>query len=622
MEVGSPGKALYRTRRDRKSSPFIQESPPATPLPPPEVPVPKLPLKILAKIIAEFVPVDDIFSNFLYIVCKELQRSMLKCALVFQPLDESRRRWFWLQVCGRVDKIVEMEANRLGIPSEQSAVFTHYLHQPRTAEAINEIERDVVRTMPSHPLFSVSVSPGTEMNREKLRSVLLAVSAAEPSVGYCQGMNFVAATLLLNLGMNEEDSFLMFLSILKNFHFRHLYSPSVPLLPLRMFTFSRLVRQHLPQVWHHLNSKTFSVEIFANQWIMTLFGYYIDSDILGPYLWSIFFLVGWKFIFQIGLAILAILEPTICAMDVEEISTFMASSRTGCDGHPFSKKELVKSQIFLAIEKFHITNSDLERLGHQFLAEKLIGIVGDENIVAMVNGKFDLKQERPTNLVESGTRTTGFSWLRSPVDNSPVFLRIDPSSLSTPNRPHERLHVDVSKTVDVPVVSLRQMQRTVELVANSAAKDMTKATTALKDIEKRLNGENKQFNVLVGNASKLDDVFKDVAKRKAALTDALKDAVTKSNSDENSTLIDIPKSVKDLMKAVSEIENEYDAKKEQRGAMYEILGEQEKKISEIAKEKSAAIVRISKMAADLEDTQHEIIYRSIQSAIDSFSSGA
>ena len=220
MEVGSPGKALYRTRRDRKSSPFIQESPPATPLPPPEVPVPKLPLKILAKIIAEFVPVDDIFSNFLYIVCKELQRSMLKCALVFQPLDESRRRWFWLQVCGRVDKIVEMEANRLGIPSEQSAVFTHYLHQPRTAEAINEIERDVVRTMPSHPLFSVSVSPGTEMNREKLRSVLLAVSAAEPSVGYCQGMNFVAATLLLNLGMNEEDSFLMFLSILKNFHFR------------------------------------------------------------------------------------------------------------------------------------------------------------------------------------------------------------------------------------------------------------------------------------------------------------------------------------------------------------------------------------------------------------------
>jgi hypothetical protein len=566
------GRVLYKTRQQRKSISAVATPKVASPRPKP----PSLDIDVLVSVIGEYISIEEILRDQLYLISRKFQKKLLKHALIAQPdfIENPRnRRWFWMtSFCAKISlKQVETD-------------YQHFLSLPRSADIISEVERDIVRTLPSHPLFALSSDCGDE-NREKLRNVLLALVSAEPTVGYCQGMNFVAAILLLNLEMDCAAAFGMFIALIREYHFKHLYSPSVPLLPLRMFCFSRLVRQYVPQVWHHLNSKTFSVEIFANQWIMTLFAYYLEPGILGAHIWTLFFLQGWKIVYQIGLAILALLENEICAMDVEQISSFMASSRQEKNHvHPFSNRERMQQDLRFAMKRFHIKNSDLDKLAHQFLSEKL---------------KFVMSHEMDGGPQVS--RCLGFAW----VEDS---LRIDLSAFATPNRPHERLSLAI-RNVDVPIAALNQIQRTLDLVETKINKEMAAVTQSLKDVERRLLVETKQFNALVVNATRVDEIFKEAAFRKTEITELLQSAVTEGNTD-----------VRALLTEMSEIEREYDSKKEQRITLYDIISEQEDKLAKIGAEKTNVIIRISNLASELENIQTEVISRSILSAIDSFSS--
>ena len=62
-----------------------------------------------------------------------------------------------------------------------------------------QIEKDLPRTFPKGV-------PGCSTKKTMLRRVLAAYALRNPSVGYCQGLNFVAG-MLLKSGMDEEDAF-------------------------------------------------------------------------------------------------------------------------------------------------------------------------------------------------------------------------------------------------------------------------------------------------------------------------------------------------------------------------------------------------------------------------------
>ena len=63
----------------------------------------------------------------------------------------------------------------------------------------SEISKDLVRTFPYHPYYK------KEENLKKLERVLVAYANRNPSVGYCQSMNFISGILLLFL--SEENTF-------------------------------------------------------------------------------------------------------------------------------------------------------------------------------------------------------------------------------------------------------------------------------------------------------------------------------------------------------------------------------------------------------------------------------
>ncbi|RXH80638.1 hypothetical protein DVH24_004552 [Malus domestica] len=71
-----------------------------------------------------------------------------------------------------------------------------------------QIEKDIPRTFPGHPALN-------ENGRNSLRRLLLAYARHNPSVGYCQAMNFFAGLLLLL--MPEENAFWALVGIIDDY---------------------------------------------------------------------------------------------------------------------------------------------------------------------------------------------------------------------------------------------------------------------------------------------------------------------------------------------------------------------------------------------------------------------
>lgn len=77
---------------------------------------------------------------------------------------------------------------------------------------IDEIERDINRTFPTHDFFE-NGSGIHHHGQESLRRILQSYASFDPETGYCQGMGFIAAMFLIY--MVEEDAFYALLALLQ-----------------------------------------------------------------------------------------------------------------------------------------------------------------------------------------------------------------------------------------------------------------------------------------------------------------------------------------------------------------------------------------------------------------------
>ena len=73
---------------------------------------------------------------------------------------------------------------------------------------LQQIEKDLPRTFPKGTKEGAA-------RKASLRRILAAYALRNPSVGYCQGLNFVAGLLLLS-GMEEEEAFYSLCSVVED----------------------------------------------------------------------------------------------------------------------------------------------------------------------------------------------------------------------------------------------------------------------------------------------------------------------------------------------------------------------------------------------------------------------
>ncbi|KAJ4460634.1 putative ecotropic viral integration site 5 protein [Paratrimastix pyriformis] len=125
------------------------------------------------------------------------------------------------------------------------AIFQRSLDEVSLDDA-NRIDRDLKRTFPTDPYFTNPRCRGYQ----QLRRVLLAYAGMN-KVGYCQGMNFVAGTLLLF--MQEEEAFWAFVQLMESpqFMLKGLYDKDSSDLPRYLHLVDAYLARHCPALARH-----------------------------------------------------------------------------------------------------------------------------------------------------------------------------------------------------------------------------------------------------------------------------------------------------------------------------------------------------------------------------------
>lgn len=155
------------------------------------------------------------------------------------------------------------------------------------------------RTFPTHPYYKQYLSLG----QLSLFNILKAYSLLDQQVGYCQGLSFVAATLLLHVN-TEDEAFELMRHLLFNFSLRKQYLPSMDALHLQLYQLTRLLRDHEYDIFNHFDRFNIAPSLYAAPWFLTLFASQFPLGFVSRLL-DLVFLFGIEAIFRVSLNLLA-----------------------------------------------------------------------------------------------------------------------------------------------------------------------------------------------------------------------------------------------------------------------------------------------------------------------------
>ncbi|GAA93939.1 uncharacterized protein L969DRAFT_42685 [Mixia osmundae IAM 14324] len=234
-------------------------------------------------------------------------------------------------------------------------------HEGIHSQCLSQIDMDCHRTLPTNVFFGGN-GPGIS----KLRRLLVAYSWRNPEVGYCQGMNMLAAVLLL-IYTSEEDAFWIFCCIIERILPGEWYTSSLLVSQADQRVLQDLVKTVLPKLSAHFDELGVTLPAVSFGWFLSLF---TDSLPIQTLLrvWDCFFVTGDVALFRITIAILQMHEGELLA--VADAASFYMTLRS-ITTHMYQVDKLlrvayedlrytVKSKDIAALRQKHVDELEQE----------------------------------------------------------------------------------------------------------------------------------------------------------------------------------------------------------------------------------------------------------------------
>ncbi|KAI8611386.1 rab-GTPase-TBC domain-containing protein [Chytriomyces sp. MP71] len=192
------------------------------------------------------------------------------------------------------------------------------------------IKRDIPRTFPNEPMFKEDGGPGQTM----LFNILRAYSIYDSDCGYCQGLSFIVAPLLMQ-GIPEVDAFAVFVRLMEEssstssapstssssgfarraFALRTLFTPDMPGLHLLLHQHAELIRILLPSLHAKFQELGVTATTYASPWFLTLFTYSFPLPLVHRIVDLILSEGAVPVMLKVSVAVLKRNEALLCTLD-------------------------------------------------------------------------------------------------------------------------------------------------------------------------------------------------------------------------------------------------------------------------------------------------------------------
>ena len=225
--------------------------------------------------------------------------------------------------------------------------------------AFDIIDLDIIRT---------SFSKNQESNQQKLGNILKVASRELPTINYCQGMNHIAAFLLILCDEDEEETFYLFLSILFATDYCGLIVNDLLKLNSFFYCFERLLNITFPEMNSFFKNINVNGGYFLSPWFITLFtNAFIDEPgkdnlKLMIKIFDLFLLSGWKAIFKIGISLIKNNSIKIFSLPYDQLIHYLNNDIIHSD---FFKNDNYKELINISLN-FKISNNLINNLCKEF----------------------------------------------------------------------------------------------------------------------------------------------------------------------------------------------------------------------------------------------------------------
>ncbi|KAI6655226.1 hypothetical protein LOD99_2514 [Oopsacas minuta] len=240
------------------------------------------------------------------------------------------------------------------------------LSQGQTA-AIKQVQLDLLRTLPNNKHFRREDSDGIK----KLNRVLLAFSYHNPRIGYCQGINRIAAILLLLL--DEFDAFLGMVAIIDVIMPQDYYTDKLLDSQADQRVFNDFLSEKIPRLASYLQKESLDISLITFNWFFTVFVDGFPPDLMFR-IWDCFLSEGCKILFRYSLAFFKMHEEKLLLFPasayfklVKELSESTFDSRRLChiafyELNPLATRDVNrKRQMHQADVKQEIKEMDARR---------------------------------------------------------------------------------------------------------------------------------------------------------------------------------------------------------------------------------------------------------------------
>ncbi|XP_037053583.1 small G protein signaling modulator 3 isoform X2 [Peromyscus leucopus] len=228
-------------------------------------------------------------------IAVSLPRSEKLRSLVLAGIPHGMRPQLWMRLSGALQKKTNSELSYREIVKNSSNDET---------VAAKQIEKDLLRTMPSNACFANVNSIGVP----RLRRVLRALAWLYPEIGYCQGTGMVAACLLLFL--EEEDAFWMMCAIIEDLLPASYFSTTLLGVQTDQRVLRHLIVQYLPRLDKLLQEHDIELSLITLHWFLTAFASVVHIRLLLR-IWDLFFYEGSLVLFQTTLGMLRLKEEEL-----------------------------------------------------------------------------------------------------------------------------------------------------------------------------------------------------------------------------------------------------------------------------------------------------------------------